>query len=55
MCQGRVAGIDLAEAQARAQAQFDGLVAKYPDRSWQHPPVADLFPPSYPLRHEAIA
>jgi cytosine/adenosine deaminase-related metal-dependent hydrolase len=54
MCQGRVAGIDLAAAQSRAQAQFDGLVAKYPERSWQHPPVADLFPPSYPLRHEAM-
>ena len=55
MCEGRVAGIDLAAAQARAQAQFDGLVAKYPDRSWQHPPVSELFPPSYPIRQEAIA
>ena len=55
MCEGRVAGIDLAAAQARAQAQFDALVAKYPDRSWQHPPVSELFPPSYPIRQEAIA
>lgn len=54
MCEGRVAGIDLAAAQSRAQAQFDGLVAKYPERSWQHPPVSDLFPPSYPIREEAI-
>lgn len=53
MCEGRVAGIDLAEAQARAQAQFDGLLAKYPERSWQHRPVAELFPPSYPIRQEA--
>ena len=44
-----VAGLDLAAAQARAQAQFDGLVAKYPERSWMHPPVSELFPPSYPL------
>ncbi|GAB1477500.1 amidohydrolase family protein [Paracoccaceae bacterium] len=53
MCEGCVAGIDLAAAQGRAQAQFDGLVAKYPERSWQHPPVSELFPPSYPIRHEA--
>ena len=45
----QVAGIDLTAAQARAQAQFDGLVAKYPERSWQHPPVSELFPPSYPV------
>lgn len=44
-----VAGIDLTAAQARAQAQFDALVAKYPERSWQHPPVSELFPPSYPV------
>lgn len=45
-----VAGIpDLPAAQGRAQAQFDGLVARYPERSWMHPPVSELFPPSYPL------
>ena len=53
MCEGRVAGIDMATAQSRAQAQFDGLLAKYPERSWQHPTVAELFPPSYPIRQEA--
>lgn len=47
--QAEVAGLDLHKAQARAQAQFDALVAKYPERSWQHPPLSDLFPPSYPL------
>lgn len=55
MRNGQVAGLDLVAAQVRAQAQFDGLVAKYPERSWQHPPVADLFPPSYPIRQEAVA
>jgi cytosine/adenosine deaminase-related metal-dependent hydrolase len=53
MCEGRVAGIDMSTAQTRAQAQFDGLLAKYPERSWQHPPVSELFPPSYPIRQEA--
>ncbi|MDO5703581.1 MAG: amidohydrolase family protein [Paracoccus sp. (in: a-proteobacteria)] len=44
-----VAGIDMPAAQARAQTQFDGLVGKYPERSWGHPPVSELFPPSYPV------
>ena len=46
----QVAGIpDLAAAQTRAQAQFDRLLAQYPDRSFGHPPLAELFPPSFPL------
>ncbi|MFC4667467.1 amidohydrolase family protein [Seohaeicola nanhaiensis] len=49
MRDGQVAGIDLQAAQARAQAQFDGLVAKYPERTFGHPDVAEIFPPSYPL------
>jgi len=49
----QVAGLDLVAAQARAQAQFDGLVARYPDRTWGHPPVAQIFPPSYPIDGEA--
>lgn len=47
---GEVVGLNMVTAQAKAQAQFDGLIAKYPDRSWNHPPVSDLFPPSYPLQ-----
>jgi cytosine/adenosine deaminase-related metal-dependent hydrolase len=49
MRDGEVAGIDLVAARAQAQAQFDGLVARYPERTFQHPPVEDIFPPSYPL------
>ncbi|MDT8343650.1 MAG: chlorohydrolase family protein, partial [Thermohalobaculum sp.] len=48
MRDGHVAGIDLAAARARAQAQFDGLLAKYPQRTHGHPPLAQIFPPSYP-------
>ena len=48
MRDGAVAGLE-DDARARAQAQFDGLVARYPDRSWGHPPVAELFPPSFPM------
>ncbi len=47
MLLGEVAGIDMVVAREQAQRQYDGLVAKYPDRSWGHPPVSDLFPPSY--------
>ncbi len=50
MYRGRVAGFDMAQARVRAQAQFDGLIAKYPDRSFSHPPVEQLFRPSFPLR-----
>lgn len=48
MLSGEVAGMDMRSARDKAQKQFDGLVAKYPERSWQHPPVAEIFQPSYP-------
>ncbi len=48
MREGAVAGMDMAAARARAQAQFDGLVQKYPDRTWGHPAVTEIFPPAYP-------
>jgi cytosine/adenosine deaminase-related metal-dependent hydrolase len=50
---GEVAGIDMKAARQRAQRQFDGLIAKYPDRSWGNPPVSELFPPSYPIEGNA--
>jgi cytosine/adenosine deaminase-related metal-dependent hydrolase len=49
MRNGEVAGINLEAARQRAQAQFDGLVARYPERTFGHPSVTDIFPPSYPL------
>jgi cytosine/adenosine deaminase-related metal-dependent hydrolase len=42
-------GIDLNEYRNRAQAQFDGLIAKYPMRTWRHPPVEEIFSPSFPF------
>ena len=48
MRDGRVAGLDLPAARRQAQAQFDGLVAQYPDRTFRHPAVSEIFPPSYP-------
>ena len=53
MRDGAVAGIDIVAAREQAQRQFDCLVAKYPERTFQHPPVEDIFPPSYPLPDHA--
>lgn len=41
-------GLDLEAMHAQAQAQFDGLIAKYPLRTLHHPPVEQIFAPSYP-------
>ncbi len=49
MLDGKVAGIDMIAAREQAQQQYDGLIAKYPDRSWRHPPVGKIFSPSYPV------
>lgn len=49
MRDGAVAGLDMADARRRAQIQFDGLLEKYPERTAQHPPLSEIFPPSYPL------
>ncbi|SDE51396.1 amidohydrolase family protein [Ruegeria marina] len=49
MRDGEVAGIDMVAARKQAQAQFDGLLSKYPDRTASHPPLATIFPPTYPL------
>lgn len=49
MLDGKLAGFDIRAAREQAQRQFEGLIAKYPDRSWQHPPVSEIFSPSYPI------
>jgi len=50
MVDGEVPGFDAAAAQLRAQVQFDRLVALYPERTFGHPPVSEIFQPSYPCR-----
>lgn len=49
MLDGKLAAFDIRAARGQAQRQFEGLIAKYPDRSWQHPPVSEIFRPSYPI------
>lgn len=43
----QIPGVDEAKDRALAQAQFDGLIAKYPDRTVGHPPVSDIFRQNY--------
>ncbi len=50
MRDGLIPGVDWDALAAAAQAQFDRLVALYPRRTFGHPPVEAIFPPSYP-RH----
>ena len=38
---GVIPGFDMTAAHAQAQVQFDGLVRRYPERTWGHPPVRD--------------
>ena len=49
MVNRQLAGFDMQKARDQAQAQYDGLIAKYPERSWNNPPVSEIFPPSYPI------
>jgi cytosine/adenosine deaminase-related metal-dependent hydrolase len=46
---GRIPGVDWDAMAAEAQAQFDGLKALYPRRTWGHPPVEELFSTAYPV------
>jgi cytosine/adenosine deaminase-related metal-dependent hydrolase len=47
MHDGKVAGLDLDAARRRAQEQFERLMAKYPERTFGHPSLKDMFPPTY--------
>ncbi len=48
MVDGVIPGFDAAEEQARAQRQFDGLLNRYPERTYGHPPLEQIFSSSYP-------
>lgn len=42
-----IPGVDEAADNARAQRQFEGLMAQYPKRTLGHPPVGEIFSSSY--------
>lgn len=45
---GALPGFDMDAAHAQAQSQFARLVSRYPERTWRHPPLEDMFASSYP-------
>ena len=47
MRDGAVSGLDLAAARKIAQEQFERLLARYPERTFGHPKVKDMFPGTY--------
>jgi len=42
-------GYDLDAMHQRAQQQYDKLIASYPERSHLHPPIEEIFTPSFPI------
>lgn len=44
-----IPGVDEAADLRRAQAQFERLIALYPERTLNHPPVEEIFSASYPV------
>ena len=50
MRDGAIPGVDHAVLRTGAQERFDGLVAQYPDRTYGHPPVEEIFASTYPVR-----
>ncbi len=44
---GVIPGVDDRAMRDQAQAQFDRLVAQYPDCMFGHPPVSEIFTSSY--------
>lgn len=53
MQDGQIAGVDHAKMRAQAQTQFDGMKAQYPDRTFGHPPVDEIFASTYPIKNAA--
>jgi hypothetical protein len=55
MRNGAIPGVDDMAYHRKAQAQFDRMVAQYPDRTLFHPPVEEIFSESYPTFGRARA
>jgi cytosine/adenosine deaminase-related metal-dependent hydrolase len=45
----KIPGVDHEADALRAQRQFEGLIARYPDRTFGHPDVAEIFSSAYPV------
>ncbi|WP_200962625.1 amidohydrolase family protein [Bosea sp. Root381] len=44
-----IPGVDEAADKKRAQAQFEGVMARYPERTLGNPPMSEIFSSSYPV------
>lgn len=47
MRDGRIPGVDFEALRDQAQRQFDKLMSTYPERTWRHPPVTEIFQPAF--------
>ena len=45
----QIPGVDFSADAERAQRQFEGLIARYPDRTYGHPAVPEIFSSAYPI------
>ncbi|HXG80836.1 MAG TPA: amidohydrolase family protein, partial [Sphingomicrobium sp.] len=45
----KISGVDYEADALRAQRQFEGLIARYPDRTFGHPDVSEIFSTAYPV------
>lgn len=45
----KISGVDYEADALRAQRQFEGLIARYPDRTFGHPDVTEIFSTAYPV------
>lgn len=50
-----IPGVDEAADKRRAQAQFEGVMARYPERTLGHPPLREIFSSSYPIERKEAA
>ena len=50
-----IPGIDEAADNIRAQKQFEGVMARYPERTLGHPPMSEIFSSSYAIERKEDA
>lgn len=49
-----IPGIDEAADKLRAQKQFEGVMARYPQRTHGNPPMSEIFSSSYPIERAEV-
>ncbi|CAN5499182.1 amidohydrolase family protein [soil metagenome] len=55
MQDGQIPGVDYTDLKIRGQAYFDKMKAAYAERDYHHRPLAELFPPSFPMIERTVA